>query len=339
MNDINEYTDNPGQAKDYVSEIMNAYIEGRDAQIIFKADMKPEVPALKEGITVTIPYARLRTLSDAALFTGMYGFNKHMNKQSCMSKKGYFLDLMLEFDDDIKNKLIKQHETLAAFFREAKDTLGANEFKVELTIERSAGVYKKFNKDKDFSAAKFGKNIFIMKLEEENVQEFHSAIAEIQFYLLALPKSFISVYYGKYLIAAFNALGMKDDTYMNVGSESVKSDLKLIWKKKGYENMMEKYRKYGEELDKNMITEIGHPIWKHNMHINVLREDFHRQGKMLWFCWQKCVKPTLEEYFKSLKQKIELTLHDLGSPIDFNTDDAYEGDIIGLQKSPFTGTK
>jgi len=127
---------------------------------------------------------------------------------------------------------------------------------------------------------------------------------------------------------------------MNVGSESVKSHLNLIWKEKGYENMLKKCWEYGKELEKNIITEIGHPIWKHNMHINVLREDFHRQGKMFWFCWQKCVKPTLEYYFKNeLKLKIELELFKLGSPIDFNTADAYERELIGLQQGPFIGTK
>ncbi|MHA1335981.1 MAG: hypothetical protein ACTSPW_09535, partial [Promethearchaeota archaeon] len=291
-----------------------------------------------KGLRVVIPYAEIRELSFQALFTGTYTYTEGKKKQGRISRAGYFIDLALEFNEKVKEKLRGQHETLARFFKEAAENLGSSQFTVKLHKETSSAVDISDN----FKYSNIGKNFGFRQtgfpFSTDNTQSLHNAIASMQFYLLALPGAFISVYCGDKLVAALNSEGFQTDSYMVVGLSKRTPEEGLIWRMHDTFTMRD-YESFAKEYRANYINELGNILLRHNMGLLMRAKDFELQGKVLWFCWQKCVKPTLEEYFKSLKQKIELTLHDLESPIDFNTDDAYESEIIDLQKSPFIGTE
>ncbi|MGQ4873114.1 MAG: hypothetical protein ACP6IY_03480, partial [Promethearchaeia archaeon] len=145
-----------GQFNDYVADIMKAYREHHDAVLIIKASGGESNPLLKkfrfkekqkyQGLKVVIPYDAIKDLSFPALFTELYKYEEGKRSIARMSRLGYFLDLTLEFDENVKEKLIAQHETLTRFFNEIKDYLKPNpktgllEFTVKLHRESSASV-------------------------------------------------------------------------------------------------------------------------------------------------------------------------------------------------------
>ncbi|MHA1337088.1 MAG: hypothetical protein ACTSPW_15340 [Promethearchaeota archaeon] len=141
---------------------------------------------------------------------------------------------------------------------------------------------------------------------------------------------------GDKLVITLNSEGFQTDSYMVVGLSKITPEEGLIWRTHDTFTMRE-YESFAEEYGANHISELGYIPFRYNMGFMLRRKDFKLQGKVLWFFWQKCVKPTLENHLKNeYKVKIFiLTLNDLGSTIGFNEKDLYEKEIIPLDNTPF----
>ncbi|MHA1283508.1 MAG: hypothetical protein ACTSQP_13480 [Promethearchaeota archaeon] len=143
---------------------------------------------------------------------------------------------------------------------------------------------------------------------------------------------------GDKLVITLNSEGFQTDSYMVVGLSKITPEEGLIWRTHDTFTMRE-YENFAEEYGANHISELGYIPFRYNMGFMLRRKDFKLQGKMLWFFWQKCVKPTLDKFLQEKLDDVhfELTLEDLGSPIGFNDDRKYndKDDIIQLDDSPF----
>ncbi|MHA1252088.1 MAG: hypothetical protein ACTSRP_19030 [Candidatus Helarchaeota archaeon] len=341
---------------------MNAYREHRDAVLIIKSPRGENNPLLKTfrlkkgksylGLKVVIPYDSIKDLSFPALFTGLYRYAEGKRNIGRMSRPGYFLDLTLEFDEKVKEKLIAQHETLTRFFNKIKKYLkpdrdtGLVKFTVNIHKESGATVMPSKElriKSKDprkitYKVPLFDSKSFDFSIDPSNPNDLHDGIASIQFYLLAFPGMFLSIYSNGNLVLALNRAGFQTGVYMSTGLAKTTENKELLWRSHGKFNM-EKYDKYAEEYRANLISELGNVMFRHNMGLEVLPLKYELHRKMLWFCWQKCVKPTLDTFLQKKLDDVlfELTLDDLGSTIEFNNDKKYneKDDIISLDASPF----
>ncbi|MHA1281144.1 MAG: hypothetical protein ACTSQP_01460 [Promethearchaeota archaeon] len=365
---INSMVDRParGQFNDYVADIMKAYWEHHDAVLIIKASGRENNPLIRkfkfkgnqeyQGLKVVIPYEAIKDLSFPALFTGLYKYAEGKKSIARMSRPGYFLDLTLEFDEKVKEKLIAQHETLTSFFNEIKDYLEPNpktgllEFTVKLHRESSASVMQNqhiktgtdINKKLTYKAGLFDEKSFEFSVRtgpdfnDADLEALHNAIASLQFYLLSFPGMFLSIYCGKDLVLALNRAGFQTGKYMQVGLAKHTENDDLIWlTHKNFK--MNDYNNYAKEYRTNLIDELGSVLLRHNMGLSAMPRNFELQGKMLWFFWQKCVKPTLDEFLQEKlgDKDFKVNLYNLGSPIEFNTNNAYEKEIIPLDDTPF----
>ena len=135
-----------------------------------------------------------------------------------MSKNGYFLDLTMEFDDAVKNKLIKQHETIAKYLKDAAKKLGASQIVVKMHKETASGVIRNSKFQAAFTTRGFRRKEF--RFDCNNEAQFHTGIATIQFYLITLQDVFMSVHMKDTCIAALNAMGAQDDEYTLTGTST-----------------------------------------------------------------------------------------------------------------------